>query len=514
MKNNNKHIYLFIVVVAIIKIFFSFFIELGNDESYYYTYALQPQLNYFDHPPMVGFLIRLTTLNLAFVNDVTLRLGAIISCAIASVFIYKIASLFSNETAGKYAVLLYNFSIYTGVIAGFFIMPDSLQMPFWCAALWVMCCLIFQQKEKQIFTWLLLGLVIGIAILCKIHSLYLWAGFGMYIIFYKTKWLLNWRLYVSFLVTLICCLPILIWNIQNDFITYKFHSKRVTHTSINLDSFFQELIGEALYQNPIVYIIVILGVVKIIQNSKFKIQSKFLFPNSQFLILLSIPMILLFWMLSLFNDIFPHWSGPGFIPLFIISAIVISKSKNKIFHSMPAIAGILLIIVFATVTFLIHFYPSNFGSKNKENFGESCPTLDISGWENMSNEFYILYKNDIKNNDIKNPVLLINKWFPACQLQLYTSTKTKIPVVAIGNLEDVHQFAWLNKQQPQLQLGNDAYCIVPSNQPINVANSYGKYFATIEQPQVIEQYRSNKVVRQFYVFRLKNCIQIPPPILP
>ena len=69
MKISNKQLYYFLLIVAAIKIFFSFFLELGNDESYYYTYALKPQLNYFDHPPMVGILMRITTLNLSFVND-------------------------------------------------------------------------------------------------------------------------------------------------------------------------------------------------------------------------------------------------------------------------------------------------------------------------------------------------------------------------------------------------------------------------------------------------------------
>ncbi len=514
MDNNNKNIYKFIIAVALIKVLLSFFIELGNDESYYYTYALQPQLNYFDHPPMVGFLIRLTTLNLTFVNDVTLRLGAIICCAIASLFIYKIGNLFYNEVAGWYAVLLYNFSIYTGVIAGFFIMPDSMQMPFWCAALWLMCNLIFKQKEKQTSIWLWLGLIIGLAVLCKIHSLYLWAGFGLYILFYKTKWLLNWRLYMSFIITAICCLPILIWNIQNNFITYKFHSGRVTHTQVNFDSLFQELIGEALYQNPIVYILIVFAIIKLIQNSRFKVQNNFSIPNFQFLVLLSIPMILLFWYLSLFNDIFPHWSGPGFISLYVLAACFLAKTNSVFFRKLPMVAGVLLISVFTVATFLIHFYPSNFGSKDKQNFGEGCPTLDISGWKNMSNEFDILYKKDVTENKIKNPVILVNKWFPACQLQLYTATKTNLPIVAIGNLEDVHQFAWLNKERPTLQTGNDAYCIIPSNQPTDVVANYGKYFAAIEQPQVIEQTRGNKVVRYFYVYRLKNCIQIPQPILP
>ena len=119
MKIANKQLYTFLIIVAAIKIFFSFFLELGNDESYYYSYALKPQLNYFDHPPMVGILIRLTTLNLAVVNDITLRFGAIICCFIASIFIFKIGKILYNESVSWYAVLIYNLSVYTTFISGF-----------------------------------------------------------------------------------------------------------------------------------------------------------------------------------------------------------------------------------------------------------------------------------------------------------------------------------------------------------------------------------------------------------
>lgn len=509
MNNNNKHIYVFVAAVAIIKIFFAAFIELGNDESYYYTYALQPQLNYFDHPPMVGFLMRLTTLNLAFVNDVTLRLGAIFSCALSSIIIYKTVLLLSNKTAAWYVVLLYNASVYTGVIAGFFILPDSLQMPFWCAALFVMSKIIFEEKETKTSLWLLLGLIIGLAVLCKIHSLYLWAGFGLYVLCYKIKWLLNWRLYISFLITALCCLPILIWNINNNFITYKFHSERVTHTQINFSSLLQEFVGEALYQNPIVYVLLIWAIVILVKKAKVNVT-----PIAPFLLFLSVPMIFLFWSLSLFNDILPHWSGPAFIPLYILAAMALAKVTSKKYPSILTIATSILAFVFLLVVYLVQYYPANFGNKNQQNFGEGCPTLDISGWKNMSDEFNKIVEADKANNQMKNPVILINKWFPACQFQLYTSTKTKLKIFAVGNLEDVHQFAWLNKTQKGLTLGNDAYCIVPSNQITNVFDAYGKYFEKIEIPQIIEQKRGNKAVRYFYVYRLKNCIKIPAPILP
>ncbi len=52
--------------------------ELSNDEVYYWTYALQLQWNYFDHPPLVALLIRFFTGNLAVQQEFFIRLGSIV----------------------------------------------------------------------------------------------------------------------------------------------------------------------------------------------------------------------------------------------------------------------------------------------------------------------------------------------------------------------------------------------------------------------------------------------------
>ncbi len=65
-------------ISIIVKIILANLLELGNDEVYYYTYALQPDWNHFDHPPMVGWMIRLSTLNLSWLSDLSLRLGSIV----------------------------------------------------------------------------------------------------------------------------------------------------------------------------------------------------------------------------------------------------------------------------------------------------------------------------------------------------------------------------------------------------------------------------------------------------
>ena len=46
-----------VIIFFFIKIAVSGFLNLGNDESYYWTFSKQLQWNYFDHPPMVALWI-------------------------------------------------------------------------------------------------------------------------------------------------------------------------------------------------------------------------------------------------------------------------------------------------------------------------------------------------------------------------------------------------------------------------------------------------------------------------
>jgi Dolichyl-phosphate-mannose-protein mannosyltransferase len=501
-----KRLTLLIGITFCLKIIASLFLELGNDEVYYYTYSLQPDFNHFDHPPLIGFLIRLTTLNLWWLQTTSLRLGAFICSAIATWQMFAIGSKLKNTKVGWYAALLFSISIYTNFIAGFFILPDSIQLPFWLAAIQIMVHIHQQKSKPNIGTWFLLGLSIGLAVLCKVHGLYLWVGFGLYILIKKRAWLLDFKLYASILTTIICCLPIYWWNVQNNFITYKFHGNRVAAKQIHWDSFLQEIMGELLYQNPILIASILLGFVALWQR-------KFFMPSHTKWLLLcsSIPMLFLFWAISLFNPTLPHWSGPSYITLYFIPAFYFEKFGKKLYPNIIQWGFGLIAFALSSFIVLANFSPINFGSQQKENYGEGCPTLDVSGWNNFGNAF-ALYANQIENKQQiqLNAPILIHKWFPAGHTLFYVATKAKKQVIAVGALQDVHKFAWLNKQNSPLQIGMDAYFILPSNTPLNVKDTYKKYFTTIEEGKEFMQIRSKKPVRIFTVYLLKNCKEIPP----
>ena len=224
-----KKVFLLIVFSTFVRCALAFFLEFGNDEVYYWTYAQHLQWNYFDHPPMVALLIRLGTLNLYFHNELFVRAGAIICAAVNTWLVFQAAKKVRDAQAGWYAALLYTSSFYCSIIAGTFILPDSPQVLCWMASIFLMISIIDEKDNprKKNILLLLLGITIGLCIMSKVHGIFLWVGFGLYILCYDRKLLRQPGLYGAVLITAAIVSPIVIWNIQNNFITYSFHNSRV-----------------------------------------------------------------------------------------------------------------------------------------------------------------------------------------------------------------------------------------------------------------------------------------------
>ena len=522
-------------VTIIAKIILSYFLELGNDEVYYYTYSVQPDWNHFDHPGMIGWMMRLTSLNLHWVSTLSMRLGSIICAGLATLVIFKTATIIKDEKAGYIAAWMYTLSIYTSIIAGLFVLPDSPQLLFFTLSIYWMTKWVLQPSSFTTKHWLLLGVLIGLATLSKVHGLYLWLGFGAFILFHQIKTLKNARVYLSILITLLCIVPIVYWNYQNDFITYRYHSQRVMHTGLLLDSFLQQIVGEIIYQNPLVYlaaIIALLNVKKIKVQLAGSSQNETITQNESadatsraqtinLLLWLSLPLIFTFWTLSLFNPTLPHWTGPGFIGLFIIAGVYWSQrlenkqgSSNK---SMPFILKGALGLLGASILgflLLVYTFPQKLGSTKMENLGEYNPINDVTGWETFTESFVKIVAQDKKLGLMQETdPIITHKWFPAGHLLFYTAKPLNKRVIAIGNLEDIHKFAWLNNTQDALKIGENAYCIVPSNLPADPNKLYGSYFETISKPDTIPMISKGVLLRNFYVYRLMHCKQVPVEII-
>jgi 4-amino-4-deoxy-L-arabinose transferase-like glycosyltransferase len=494
-----KRVVILIIVSGILRTIIAWWLELANDESYYLLYSQFLQWNYFDHPPMVALSIRLFTANLYLeYYPFFLRLGSITGCALSTWFMYKCVTTLSTERAGWLAACLYNASFYCSITAGLLALPDAPQMIFWTFGLWMIAKIAANENKWQ--NWILLGVSTGLCIMSKVHGVFIWAGIGVYILIFRRTWLKYSKLYVSLLLTMVIACPILIWNLQNDFVTYIFHSRRMVIYGylFNWNNLLKEFISELVINNPINVVLMIIGLFRIKRNYK-NVRALSIYKC----IGLSLGLAVL--LLSLFRDTRPIWSGPAYVTLLPLAAIYLAGIKNlslirKIIYS----GWSLLICGLAFCAFIIDCYPGNFGSKTKSDLGKGDISLDMYGWKAAGKQFTKLYKNEIRKGVMpKESPMVCNSWWGAHQ-EYYFCKPSGIYMIGLGSMMELHQYMLTNKERRNNVDFNNAYCVVASDENYNVYDHYSKYYSQIDSVGIIEIFRNKKPAHNFYIYRLKG----------
>lgn len=505
MNYRNRVIWL-IIVASLVRMIVAAVTELSNDEVYYWTYAQHLQWNYFDHPPLIALMIRISTLNLTMQDEFFVRLGAITCGAINTWQMYRLGKRLKNEYAGWLAACLFTASVYGGVLAGLMVLPDAPQMVFW---LWGVMLLLKIFKEggsarNRNIRLLAFGLVAGLCIMSKVHGVFLWAGAGLFILIYRRSLLKDPFLYLSALITILLISPIYWWNLQHDFVTLSYHGDRVGFfTAIQWDSFFRQLIGEFLYNNPVNVVLLVMAVGAMRKQPLFTVPS-----HRTFLLLLSMPLLGVVWLMALFKDTLPHWTGPAYTTLIPVTAAWLAQRREGETQLFPRLIKVSLALPAVLLTLLvvaIHCLPVSLGSKDDQRLGKGDLMLDMSGWHQFGQQFRRLYEDDAATGTMKPGAFMVTDyWFPAAHLDYYVARPAAIHAIAVGSYANIHHYAWLNVHHPALQVGQDAYYITVSNYYDPLSPAVRAAFAEVEPPVSIDQLRQGTVVRHFVIYRLKS----------
>lgn len=515
---NQYRLLLLLIVSTFVRFIIANSIELGNDEVYYISYALYPDLSHFDHPPMVGWIIQLFTFNLALSNDIYIRLGAVVCGTISTWLIYLIGKNIGDKTIGWYSALLYTFSLYGFIITGIFIMPDSPQLVFWLLTILFVFKAVDAKSYHVSMFILLAGVSGGLAMLSKYTSIFIL--FGLIVFFLKDRqWLSKWYVYLAMLIAFILFLPVVYWNMTNDFISFTFHTDRVTVSDslINFKYFAKELFGQMIYNNPVNYILLIFSLVFFYKNKKTLVNKKI-----NLLFYISFPLILTFLLISLFRSTLPHWTGPAFITLIPVIALwlqrkVESNSSRSIFPWQVFLSALFLLIVVSGAYLQISrgvFLHKGIDSVTGKRLGIKDITLDMYGWKELGSQFKELYHSDTLSHQINDKVVIIShRWFPAANIDHYVARPLGVDVLTIGSLERTHKYAWITSSKGGLNVGMDAYFISSSYDFADPLTLYADYFQDISTPDTIPIYRNNILVNHFYIWRMKDLVNIPPPEL-
>ena len=509
-KQINKILVYLLIISALIRGFLAAWLEFGNDEVYYWTYAKFPDWSHFDHPGMVGWVMQLFSLNLLFDSEFFLRLSSVLFMTANTYIIFRIGKEIKNATAGLYAAFLYTASIYAFVITGVFIMPDTPMCLFWLLGFWMFVRFFTAENPKNLHL-ILAGLFCGLCILSKYTGAFLWVGAGLYILLYDRKQLKNPVLYLAILISLICCFPIIYWNIKNDFVSFSFHSERVSiFAKPNFNYIGSELAGEFLYNNPVNFVLTIIAVIALFKK-KISINE----PTKRLLLLTSLPMILLFWFFALTRPTLPHWNAPAYILLIlIVSCYLYDRKPSQPFFPktiMAAIALTALVVIIGSIEIKTGFIPLD---KHKEELmiGREDFTTDMYGWRQLGEKFATFRQEKIAEGIMsENDQIVASEWFPAANLDYYVARPLDMEVYGLGIPQFLHKYLWINDIRGGFEIGDSFWFISDSRyykDPKEIYQQWG-IFKKTELLGIIPIERCGKTAKNFFVFKCENLKYCP-----
>lgn len=213
-------------------------VPLFDDEAYYALWARDLAFGYYDHPPMIAYMIRAGT-SLVGETALGIRLLPVLCFAISGYLVGEIARRMPDRGAGVpvLAMTLYNLGLLVFAL-GSFATPDAPSTLFWTATLWAALRTTDAPMETRpaILWWACAGLFLGLGVLSKFTNAFLAFGLLAYLLSSPKRrvYLLTRLPYVAMAAALVPLLPYLIWNLQSDWLGLERQGARLAASGYSL----------------------------------------------------------------------------------------------------------------------------------------------------------------------------------------------------------------------------------------------------------------------------------------
>jgi hypothetical protein len=126
----------------------------------------------------------------------------------------------------------------------------------------------------------------------------------------------------------------------------------------------------------------------------------------------------------------------------------------------------------------------------------------------------MVYTDDIISGAMNEGTPIISyRWFPAANLDYYVAQPQGLNVFAIGGLDRIHKYAWINNSRGGFQLGMDGYFITTSRDFADPNELYSDYFNEIQPIDTILVVRGGNVAMYAFYYRLKGLKKVPTSVL-
>ena len=218
-----------LILTSLHRLLISGMLNVSFDEGYYFYWSLFPQLSYFDHPPLTSWAMWLSG---QFFDDSVWRIRFWpVASGFALAFIgRRLASEMFDLRAGNFSgTMLLLAPVF---MSNEFVMtPDTLFVPLWAATV-LFTWYAIEDKRNPSPWWYAVGICAGLAGLSKYTMIIFFFGIGL-LILYNPRWRkqLLWGGLIGGVISLLICSPVILWNYQHDWISFRFQLSHDSATS-------------------------------------------------------------------------------------------------------------------------------------------------------------------------------------------------------------------------------------------------------------------------------------------
>ena len=436
-----------VLFILLLRLVYFGLAQLIPDEAYYWQYAQHMDLSFYDHPPMVAWLIWLGTSILGH-NEFGVRIGALICGLISMGYLYALTQNLYDKSTAMRAVLLLTI-LPLGFATGILMTPDAPLVAAWAATLYYMERALIANQNSA---WLGMGIAFGLGMLSKYSLGLLGIAALVFVIIDPTarRWMLRPHPYLAALLAVVLFSPVIIWNYENNWASFSFQSNRVLADTYEFSV--HKLIAHIMILlTPVGFLAAALAFfpAKIPTDQQLE-QRRHLFVQ----VFAGIPLFICF-ILSTFDSPRFHWTAPIWLAIFPTIAWMIGQTDHlsAMAKRIQAAWRLTIITCVFAYAFVLHYVVLGIPGIPYQLLTEHY------FWREAATEIKQIVQ-EVRSQTGEEPIVVgMSKWSVASALTFYTHNDAKLEVRSrnmFGESGAMYEFWFPSEpptQRPIIQVG-------------------------------------------------------------
>lgn len=425
-------------ITTTIRLIYALKLPLTGDEAYFWEWARHPALSYYDHPPLAGWILAMTTS--IFGSTVAgIRIPAVLAMSLVFVFLHRMTYEISGsqQTASLAGLLAMGIPLLE--VGGILYSTDTPLMLSGILGGYFFYRAIEHGSRRA---WIGLGVCSGTAVMSKFLGAALPAACVFYLLLSKPHrhHLRSRGPYIAAGLAGLIFLPAVAWNASHGWATFVFNfASRHKTPGINLVYTADYFIGQALAMSPLVLIFAIPAFF-VFFPSRSRAYSAWNIPA-----LLALVPLAGFLLISLTNRVGAHWPGIGYPFLAIaVTGYLTRGERTGLKYISTAVTAWITVLILLSIPLMLWLLPQDWSYPLRpEKFNTAQVKKALIPPEETGQTVSRLFAD---MEDQGAAFLFTRSYALSSLIAFYTTGQPEVTVLGTGSVHGRNHVLWFNAQ--------------------------------------------------------------------